>query len=250
LNKPIVILIAWVTLWSLPIVAQQDTSHVGLTVAYSDETLPLSKVTTEVYSVHLGVKGERNTWVSSLMAKQINGKTGHLFGTGFYRRWNRGYGHASLYYGTEGFYSQFSGQVDMHFNTWEGLVLDLGCSYYIDENSTFAPRLGVTFYFQNMMANYTMNWSSDFPISHRMLLRNYIGHKGDFVQLSYFSNSNNAVNMNPISIIDNLKIYQIGLNKEIVSRLALQFHLSYSSQLSKELRASKLRYALSITKRF
>ena len=212
--------------------------------------LPLAAAEVNVISAFLSLKGKKSTFVPGLIRKEIGGEQGHLIGLNYYRKWNRGYTHGSLFYNPDRLYTRYSGGVDLHLNTLKGLVLDIGANYFLDQNMGLVPNIGATYYFKNMMSSYTMQWSKGLPASHRFTLRSYLGNNENYFQASYSSNSANEAAINRFNVINDLHVFQIGLNKKLFKKTSAQILITYSSQNTAERSASKFAYALAIKRKF
>lgn len=250
MNKRLVISIICISTFFNSIIGQHDSIRVDLTLALSAETLPLSTTDIHVISTFLSLKGKKSTFVPGLIRKEIGTESGHLIGLNYYRKWNRGYAHGSLFYNPDKLYTRFSGGIDLHLNTWKGLVLDIGGNYFVENGITTIPSIGATYYFKNIMSSYTMRWSAGLPASHRIILRSYFGSNDNYFQVGYSSNSVNEIANNRFRLINNLHVFQAGLNKSVFKKTTAQILITYSFQSSSETSASKLGYTLAVKRNF
>lgn len=195
-------------------------------IDYATQVIPSSGITYTVYRSELSLKKLNWVMIPSFSMKKLHGLDGFQGGVDVYKKWDKGYGHASLHYSPQSIFPRYLVKGNVFRKLKKSFELQLGMNgIFFSENSLYSINGGLSFYRKKYMFNYSAQYYIESNISQRVLVRKYLRKSQDFIQFGYFFGIQEDLIIgqnNPI----NVHTFQCGLHKTIYQKTQIQFSVA------------------------
>lgn len=238
-------------LLSTTAIAQSDSLlQKDLSISVASQVIPSSGIPYSIYQTECSLKKQDWVVIPTILFKKMHGFTGYQGGIDLYKKWNKGYGHTSIYYSPQNIFPKliFKGNIFQNLRKNVEMQIGLNAIYFTDKD-LYSINSGLSYYRKKIMINYSFQYYLETTDAHRFLIRKYLRKAQDFIQFAYFyglqsDSFNNELNQS------NVHTFQFGLHKTIFQKTQIQFSVATLAVYKTDRKEQYFTYRIALKRRF